>query len=333
MRLAPALLVALLVAGCLQAPPPEGTQTPSGATTPSGTPTPTATPRPTVVFEEECVPFAVNVTEGADGFRPGEWARLRASLRNCTAEPMRVTLPFCAKPDEFEARVGVAGETWFLQHDRAVRELPTDACESFQRFIDPDETFDLDLGWRGTVARTCLERDGCPFGDWVPPGDYDVHVILASAEGARWEGNVTLRFLPPLQPPYVQDGDLVLLLNETYTKGERIEVRMRNDADKTYVFSAFYAACGMGFYDAEGYPLLVPPGTHCDIANTDTIEPGETVTLFTWDLSECTADHWGCAESEPLPPGTYHLAASFHEDGERYWENPETRTGATFRIT
>lgn len=338
MRVAAALFSVLLLAGCLQAPADDETPTTTTTTTtPSGTPTsPATTPvtgtRPNVVFEEECVPFDVAVTEGADGFRPGEWARLRASLRNCTSEAMHVTLPYCAKHDAFEARLVVDGETWFLQNERAVRELPEEACEAFQRLIEPNETFDLDLGWRGTVARTCFEKDGCPFGDWVEPGSYDVHVVLASAEGGRWEDDVTLRFLAPAQPPYVQEGILVLLFEETYPQRERIEVRMRNDGDKTYVHSEVYAACGMRFYDADGYPFLIPPGTHCDIANTDTIAPGETVTLFTWELTRCTVDHWGCAESAPLPPGTYHVSGSFHEDGERHWENPETRTGATFRI-
>ena len=42
------------------------------------------------------------------------------------------------------------------------------------------------------------------------------------------------------------------------------------------------------------------------------IKPGETATLFEWDLSECIEDQWGCVKSQPLPPGTYTIRGAFY---------------------
>jgi hypothetical protein len=41
------------------------------------------------------------------------------------------------------------------------------------------------------------------------------------------------------------------------------------------------------------------------------LDPGDTISLFTWGLEECLVDNWGCSESEALPPGRYRLSGTF----------------------
>ncbi|HWG91030.1 MAG TPA: hypothetical protein VNZ52_09315 [Candidatus Thermoplasmatota archaeon] len=133
--------------------------------------------------------------------------------------------------------------------------------------------------------------------------------------------------------------DLRLLLNATYRVGERAEVRVENRGNATYVFNPDYEACTMRYYDGTGRLFKIPPGTHCDLVSFQPIPPGTTVTLFAWDLTECTVDNWGCSESKPLPPGEYQVQAILRQlapvaPGEMPRPAAEGEwTGASFRIT
>jgi hypothetical protein len=104
------------------------------------------------------------------------------------------------------------------------------------------------------------------------------------------------------------DADVQLIVEHD---GPGVAVKARNRGTVPFVYSTHYEACGMTYHTDAGRQFLIPPGTHCDIANTATIEPGATVDLFDWDLTECTRDAWGCAEKRPLPAGTYHLRDTF----------------------
>lgn len=42
---------------------------------------------------------------------------------------------------------------------------------------------------------------------------------------------------------------------------------------------------------------------------------GETVTLFKWDLDECTKDEWGGTEEENLSAGKYTMQGRFRPQG------------------
>lgn len=315
----------LLLAGCAQAPDPDAPPTPG-----SPAPPPTGDPFPA---SDECAPFELKV-DPAEGIRPGERAMVSLVLRNCGEGVLRATLPYCPKKGEVEARVLAGGRAWYLGGGTAQAELPDDTCETFLREIQQNETFSIDLSWDGTTA-SCEPGEGCPFGDWLEPGWYKIEGLLRSQEGLVAEDSLMFQLLAPNLPPYENDGDVVLLLDESYARGSAVQVRARNDGDVGYRYRTHYAACDIQYFDERGYPFLVPEGTHCDIANDDVLDPGETVTLFTWGLARCTKDFWGCGASEPLPPGVYHLSAEFHQDLERYWEHPETNTraGATLRVT
>jgi hypothetical protein len=90
-----------------------------------------------------------------------------------------------------------------------------------------------------------------------------------------------------------------------------VQVKIRNVGATTYLYQAIYQACFLTFLDESGREFIIPPGTHCDILAEVELAPGETKTLFTWRLDECTKDAWGCQESAALPPGLYTIRGSF----------------------
>lgn len=124
------------------------------------------------------------------------------------------------------------------------------------------------------------------------------------------------------------DRGLALVLRDEYVEGSRIEVRLRNEASEPFVYNIEYEACDMTYLDASGREFLIPPGTHCDIIAPDAVEPGATVTLFTWKLDECVKDEWGCQKERLLPPGTYTVRGSF----EGADSGDQVRVEASFRV-
>lgn len=264
-----------------------------------------------------------------EGFRPGERAKLMVIVENCGNATIAPRLPYCYVPGALEVTLSVEGATWHLQGGAASATPVDGACESVERSIAPNESFEIPFSWNGKLA-----RGDPPEETWAPTGAHAIEVAVVSGSGSVWRAAGEMRLLPPRLPPYENDGDVTFLLAPSYTVGEEVAVRVRNDGDVPYRYLVYYAACDLDYFDSAGYPFLVPEGTHCDLANDATIAPGETVTLFEWGLDRCVVDNWGCAESEALAPGEYHVAATFHEDVERWWERPEatTRAGATFRI-
>ena len=106
-------------------------------------------------------------------------------------------------------------------------------------------------------------------------------------------------------------GTLHLLLEATYPAGAEVQVRVENGGDVPYLYNPYFQACSMTYRDASGREFPIPPGTHCDMYAEEEIPPGETVTLFTWNLTECVEDAWGCMKAEPLPPGQYTIEGEF----------------------
>jgi hypothetical protein len=115
----------------------------------------------------------------------------------------------------------------------------------------------------------------------------------------------------PSATPGPAEAPLQFLLEDRYEVGEKIRVRLRNDGRRPYVYNTAYEACDMRYFDEAGRRFKIPPGTHCDMIANQTIEPGETVTLFNWKLEECVKDRWGCVKAKPLEPGTYRIVGRF----------------------
>jgi hypothetical protein len=127
-----------------------------------------------------------------------------------------------------------------------------------------------------------------------------------------------------------QAGEAIrFVLQETYQVGARVPVKIVNEGSHPYLYnSTGYEACNLTYRDHSGREFIIPPGTHCDLIVMEEIEPGETVTLFHWDLDECTKDRWGCVKEEPLQPGTYTIEGTFRSaDG-----SPPARAKATVEI-
>lgn len=135
---------------------------------------------------------------------------------------------------------------------------------------------------------------------------------------------------------------VVFLLQPEYGAGATVEVSIRNVGPVAYAYRTHYTACDLTYWTASGQRFIIPPGTHCDLANRAALAPGDSTRLFNWSLDECTKDTWGCAAKRPLAPGTYHVRGDFHPvvgegDAAQGGSVPAdpgnaTRAGATFRI-
>ena len=134
---------------------------------------------------------------------------------------------------------------------------------------------------------------------------------------------------PAISPTPPHASQLIRFLFEPeYVVGERVAVRLQNLGEEAYEYNAEYQACDLTYREETGREFIIPPGTHCDLVLIATIDPGETRTLFHWDLDECVEDQWGCVESRPLPPGTYTVSGRFRPEGG----GDRVRAIGTFRI-
>jgi hypothetical protein len=111
-------------------------------------------------------------------------------------------------------------------------------------------------------------------------------------------------------------GPIRFELDQTLQQGEKAVVRIANSGNRAYLYEVFYPACyNLRFFDSAGREFTIPPGTHCDLISRAELRPGEERRLFSWRLNECVKDNWGCAKSEPLPPGIYRLEGKFRRTG------------------
>jgi hypothetical protein len=125
------------------------------------------------------------------------------------------------------------------------------------------------------------------------------------------------------------DRDIAFVLQETYRVEEKVDVKITNEGHRAYRYnSTGYEACNLRYRDETGREFIIPPGTHCDLIAFEEIRPGETVTLFEWQLDECVKDNWGCVKSEPLEPGTYTIEGGFRAVGG----GPRAHAEATLEI-
>lgn len=108
---------------------------------------------------------------------------------------------------------------------------------------------------------------------------------------------------------------LRFVLDTPLHAGGQTRVRLRNVGDVSYIYNSYYQACYMTFRFRGGRRFIIPEGTHCDLVDRQELEPGETVTLFRWDLDECIEDNWGCSKARDLPPGRYVMKGWFRPAG------------------
>ena len=128
--------------------------------------------------------------------------------------------------------------------------------------------------------------------------------------------------------PTAGDSPIEFLMEDNYALGQHIDIKIRNNGTRSYVYSEYYPACSnLEFYDesvdarqlksfSEVIELppglfIIPEGTHCDLVAYREINPGEEVVLLTWSQRECVEDNWGCSESVPVKPGRYTIVGEF----------------------
>ena len=136
---------------------------------------------------------------------------------------------------------------------------------------------------------------------------------------------------PTMVPtPAVPSSPIIFVMHDDYALGRDITIKIRNNGTNKYAYSEYYPACqNLSFHDEslkvrriesfgeikelpEG-EFIIPQGTHCDLANQLELLPGEEAILLIWDQQECVTDNWGCAESIPLPAGSYSIVGTFYE--------------------
>ena len=139
----------------------------------------------------------------------------------------------------------------------------------------------------------------------------------------------------PGEEDTVAESPIEFVMEDHYPLGQAIEIKIRNVGTTGYVHSEYYPACvNLEFYNNSGERrpfeevspdggsyvvelppglIIIPKGTHCDIANESLAKPGEEVVLLTWSQNECVKDRWGCLESVPVKPGKYTIIGKFPE--------------------
>jgi hypothetical protein len=122
---------------------------------------------------------------------------------------------------------------------------------------------------------------------------------------------------------------LRFVLDKPLEEGGKTRVRLRNRSDVTYIYNPYYEACDMVYRELPSRrKFLIPEGTHCDLVGKEELSPGETATLFRWDLDECIEDNWGCTKARDLPVGRYLMKGWFRPKDGGDW----TRVRLAFRI-
>lgn len=310
------LLVAVLLAGCALAPP--------------GAPSTPVAPTPA----QECGQLAARPASGDVVLWQN--VQIEIAFTNCGDAPITLAREELCTSYGLTAALERDGNASHLLHWSSARETwpPGKDCGDVApapAVVAPGETVAQTFSWNGT--RLCARCD-LALNEPMEIGDYDL-VARARSEGRNaWEARAPMRLLPPRVPDFDANASIVFVLEESHRVGETIAVRARNVGNASYAWNPFYAACDLQYFHDDGRPFLIPPGTHCDLVAQDTLDPGETVTLFNWTLDECVRDQWGCQESRPLPPGVYHLRGTFYPAAGEFQVDRTngTRAGATVRI-
>lgn len=135
--------------------------------------------------------------------------------------------------------------------------------------------------------------------------------VAASAAVALWipgfaGGETTRAAREPLR----------FVLDKPLEEGGKTRVRLRNTGDVSYIYNPFYEACEMVYRELPSRrKFIIPEGTHCDLVAREEVKPGDTVTLFRWDLDECIEDNWGCTKARDLKRGRYVMKGWFRPKG------------------
>lgn len=130
--------------------------------------------------------------------------------------------------------------------------------------------------------------------------------------------NQKIEFIPKVS--VAKNTDIIFILNESYKAGERIEIKIKNIGNISYVNKALVAPCALEYFNTEGRRFYPPEAIACDLWNSEEIKPGELVTEFKLTLKECVKQEdfgWGCAEAKNLVPGIYTIRGLFSsKDGK-----------------
>ncbi len=184
-------------------------------------------------------------------------------------------------------------------------------------------------------------------------------LLQGNAAGMRFAflvGSLTLLILAACAQTTLTQapgGEIMFDMAEEYRLGEPVEIIVRNNSDLVYYYQFQYPACyNLQFFDdsqeSRPYPnadpvlkqrflspgrFIVPRGTHCDTIWEESINPGQSVTVFTWDQQMCIKDRWGCIESVPVEPGEFLIQGEFSSVERGIWPGENRRPDVITTIT
>jgi hypothetical protein len=126
---------------------------------------------------------------------------------------------------------------------------------------------------------------------------------------------VTSSWVPESPDP---NSDIQFVLNDKYKQRETADISIKNVGKNAYLFDSCYDL--LSFKNSSGEEFLIPEiSGGCDLKITQTIRPGETAKLYSWDLDKCVDCNMGCLKSNPLDPGFYTVKAKFSiDDGKTF---------------
>ncbi len=109
-----------------------------------------------------------------------------------------------------------------------------------------------------------------------------------------------------------KNKDIVFVLDKVYKTGEKIEIRIKNVSDVSYINTALQAPCALTYINSQGKGFYPPEAISCDLLSSEEIRPNEIVREFGLSLKKCVRQEgWKCYESQSLAPGEYTLRAVF----------------------
>lgn len=116
--------------------------------------------------------------------------------------------------------------------------------------------------------------------------------------------------IPEVSMP--KNTDIIFMLNESYKTGDKIEIKIKNIGNISYINKALNAPCALTYINPQGEVFFPPEAISCDVFSGDEIQPNEIVSEFKFSLKECVEQEiWRCLKSQPLAPGEYTIRGIF----------------------
>ena len=111
----------------------------------------------------------------------------------------------------------------------------------------------------------------------------------------------------------VVTSDIELVMDDSYEAGSVATIAIKNSGTTTYKYNPEQQQCAFTYSQPGVREFVIPSAVHCDLPGLSAeIAPGQTVTLTTWYLDECTVPGFSCFAVRPLASGSYMISGSLN---------------------